>query len=128
MNLLKWVRLEVENGNGQTPLLNTELDDVWNAANIALSVVQEGEIGYRRINELVDHIGPGHGRREAITFETIARYAGPILAILNAKLNNWPSGRAYEQPRQNSVTLPTNPRQRRRRDGRASPGRDLEPG
>jgi|SRR5215467_9194005 len=89
LRLFEWI-VQFAESHGSQRLDQSELYELWIAAGTTLSIVKMGEVGYRRMNDLMDKLDPGHETGATLDFDTAARYVGPVIARLSSELENWP--------------------------------------
>jgi hypothetical protein len=118
-NLFEWIARYAESHPSQE-LDESELGELWTATDTALGVIEMGELGSRRLHDLLQAVDLARGSGGALDFGTAARYAGPVVARLASQLEHWPSGQPCRKPRRVTISAPVHRPEDTKRKGPAS--------
>lgn len=87
LNLFVWIE-QFAVGHGVDNLDQSELDELWNAVDTALGLIGEGEVGYRRMMDLLERVDLARGSGGSLDFDVAARFVGPVIARLRSEVEN----------------------------------------
>jgi hypothetical protein len=88
LHLFEWI-VQFALSHESQDLDQSELDELWAAIDTTLGVVKMGEVGYRRMTDLIEKVDSAREAGGMLDFETAARYVGPVIARLSSELDNW---------------------------------------
>jgi|SRR5215472_2485561 len=91
LNLFEWVERFAEN-HGSEELDESELDELWTAIDTILGTIDMGQVGHKRMNDLINRLDSARGAAGKLDFLSAARCLGPVIARLKADLEEWPFG------------------------------------